>query len=45
MWGEHGDGCNVLLGDGSVRFVSTFIDPPVWVALSTRDGGEPFNGE
>jgi prepilin-type N-terminal cleavage/methylation domain-containing protein len=44
MWGEHGVGCHVLMGDGSVRFISTFIDPLVWVALSTRDGGEPFNG-
>jgi prepilin-type N-terminal cleavage/methylation domain-containing protein len=40
MWGEHGPGCNVLLGDASARFVSAFIDPNVWVAMSTRDGGE-----
>lgn len=40
MWGEHGTGCNVLFGDGSVRFVSTFINPNTFVALSTRDGGE-----
>jgi type II secretory pathway pseudopilin PulG len=40
MWGEHGVGCNVLLGDGSVRFVTTFVRPQAWVALSTRDGGE-----
>ena len=40
MWGEHGIGCNVLFGDGSVRFVTTFINPATWVALSTRDGGE-----
>ncbi len=40
MWGEHGDGCNVLFGDGSIRFVSTFINPDTFVALSTRDGGE-----
>jgi prepilin-type N-terminal cleavage/methylation domain-containing protein/prepilin-type processing-associated H-X9-DG protein len=41
MWGEHGNGCNVLFGDGSVRFVTTFINPNTWVAVSTRDGGEP----
>lgn len=40
MWGEHGPGCNVQMGDGSVRYASAFIDPLIWVALSTRDGGE-----
>jgi len=40
MWGEHGNGCNVLFGDGSVRFITTFINPNAWVSLSTRDGGE-----
>ena len=45
MWGEHGNGCNVLLGDGSVRFVTTFIRPNTWVALSTRDGGEVVHGD
>jgi prepilin-type processing-associated H-X9-DG protein/prepilin-type N-terminal cleavage/methylation domain-containing protein len=45
MWGEHGNGCNVLMGDGSVRFVTTFIRPNTWVALSTRDGGEVINGD
>ncbi len=45
MWGEHGNGCNVMMGDGSVRFVTTFIRPTTWVALSTRDGGEVVNGD
>jgi prepilin-type N-terminal cleavage/methylation domain-containing protein/prepilin-type processing-associated H-X9-DG protein len=45
MWGEHGIGCNVLMGDGSVRFCTTFIKPETWVALSTRDGGEVFHDE
>lgn len=40
MWGEHGAGCNVLFGDGSVRFLSTWINPNTLVAMSTRDGGE-----
>jgi prepilin-type processing-associated H-X9-DG protein len=45
MWGDHGAGCNVLMGDGSVRYYSAFVDPFLWVALSTRDGGEATRGE
>lgn len=44
MWGEHHEGCNVLFGDGSIRFISTFIDPMYWVAVSTRDGRERVDG-
>ena len=40
MYSEHGSGCHVMLGDGSVRFVSQFIDPFTWVGLSTRGGRE-----
>src|SRR5262245_9449706 len=40
MYSEHRNGCNVLFGDGSVRFISQFINPFTWVALSTRNGGE-----
>lgn len=43
MWGEHGPGCSIAMGDGAVRFASAFIDPNVWVALSTRNGGEVIN--
>jgi prepilin-type processing-associated H-X9-DG protein len=46
MWGEHdAPGCNVLFGDGSVRFISAFIDPYTWVGLSTRNGGEVVGGD
>ena len=45
MWGEHVTGCNVLLGDGSVRFITTFIKPNTFVALSTRNGGEVVSGD
>ena len=40
MYSEHGGGANILLGDGSVRFISQFIDPLTWVGLSTRKGRE-----
>jgi len=45
MWGEHESGCNVLFGDGSVRYFSAFSDGATWVALSTRNGGEVVNGD
>ncbi|MBS0206693.1 MAG: DUF1559 domain-containing protein [Planctomycetes bacterium] len=40
MYSEHIGGAHILMGDGSVRFISQFIDPFTWVALSTRNGGE-----
>ena len=45
MWSEHGDGCNVLFGDASVRFIDEGIDPFLWVALTTRAGAEVMSGE
>jgi prepilin-type N-terminal cleavage/methylation domain-containing protein/prepilin-type processing-associated H-X9-DG protein len=45
MYAEHPGGANVLLGDGSVRFIGQFIDPFAWVALSTRNGNEPVSPE
>jgi prepilin-type N-terminal cleavage/methylation domain-containing protein/prepilin-type processing-associated H-X9-DG protein len=42
MYSEHAGqtGGNVLFGDGSVRFVSAFIDPDTWWFLSTMNGGD-----
>lgn len=40
MFSEHRGGCNVLLGDGSVRFASEFIHQPTWAALSSRAMGD-----
>src|SRR5205814_1419059 len=34
----HSGGVNILLGDGSVRFVSNNINPNTWQALATRAG-------
>ena len=36
----HAGGVNVALMDGSVRFISSTIEPETWRALGTRDGGE-----
>jgi prepilin-type N-terminal cleavage/methylation domain-containing protein/prepilin-type processing-associated H-X9-DG protein len=38
---NHTGGINVALGDGSVRFFSSGIDPLVWWAALTPNGGEP----
>jgi prepilin-type N-terminal cleavage/methylation domain-containing protein/prepilin-type processing-associated H-X9-DG protein len=38
---RHSGGVNLLLGDGSVRFVRDTVNPAAWTALSTRAGGEP----
>jgi prepilin-type N-terminal cleavage/methylation domain-containing protein/prepilin-type processing-associated H-X9-DG protein len=37
---RHTGGVNLLLGDGSVRFVAQTIDPTTWRAIATRAGGE-----
>jgi prepilin-type N-terminal cleavage/methylation domain-containing protein len=39
MYSPHVGGAHILLGDGSVRFVSQFVHQPTWAALSScRDG-------
>ena len=45
MYSEHPGGGNVLMGDGSVRFIKETIYPYTWVALSTRAGGEVVSGD
>ncbi|WP_235963777.1 DUF1559 domain-containing protein [Tautonia rosea] len=37
---RHPGGVNLLLADGSVRFVSSTVAIPVWNGLGTRAGGE-----
>lgn len=36
----HDNGVNVLMVDGSVHFVRDRIDPDVWSALGSRNGGD-----
>jgi prepilin-type N-terminal cleavage/methylation domain-containing protein/prepilin-type processing-associated H-X9-DG protein len=36
----HGGGVNVVLADGSVRFVRDSVDANVWLGLGTRASGE-----
>ena len=40
---RHPGGVNVLMGDGSVKFVKDSIDLATWRALGTRAGGEIIN--
>jgi prepilin-type N-terminal cleavage/methylation domain-containing protein/prepilin-type processing-associated H-X9-DG protein len=41
----HPGGVNLLLGDGSVRFVKTTIAGPAWRALGTVAGGEVVSAD
>ena len=43
MYSEHVGGCNVLMGDDSVHFISDEIDQLVWLAMATRNGGESYD--
>lgn len=45
LWGPssmHSGGAHHGLGDGSVRFISQYINPQVYDALTTRNGKEPI---
>ena len=41
---EHPGGANVLLADGSVRFVTESIDDETFAAAGTTRGGEILEG-
>jgi prepilin-type processing-associated H-X9-DG protein len=41
----HPGGVNVLLMDGSARFVKSSINLPTWRALGTRAGGEAISSD
>lgn len=40
MHSQHTGGCNVLMGDGSVRFVEDNIRFSIWQAMCSRSNGE-----
>ena len=42
---RHPGGVNLLLGDGSVRFIKDSIDRQVWRALGTIAGGEVLSAD
>jgi prepilin-type processing-associated H-X9-DG protein len=42
---QHPGGVNVLLADGSVRFVKDSISPMVWYGLATKDAGEVISSD
>ena len=45
MYALHPGGGNVLLGDGSVKFIKQEINLLVWQALCSRQGGEVISAE
>jgi len=42
---HHDGGVNVLMVDGSVRFVNDDVSADVWRAIGTRDGAEVFSND
>jgi prepilin-type N-terminal cleavage/methylation domain-containing protein/prepilin-type processing-associated H-X9-DG protein len=42
---NHPGGVNVLMGDGSGRFIKNSINPQPWMALGTRAGGEVISSD
>ncbi|HUY36113.1 MAG TPA: DUF1559 domain-containing protein [Pirellulales bacterium] len=45
VWAEHPNGANVLLCDGSVRFVSETVDHLTWSRLGTRAANDIINSD
>jgi prepilin-type processing-associated H-X9-DG protein len=42
---RHPGGVNMLVGDGSVKFIKDSINLQVWRALGTRSGGEVMSAD
>jgi prepilin-type processing-associated H-X9-DG protein len=41
----HPGGVNLMLADGSVRFIKSSVDLTTWRALGTRNGGEVVSSD
>jgi prepilin-type processing-associated H-X9-DG protein len=41
----HPGGVNVLIADGSVRFVKDSVGAMVWYGIATKDGGEVISSD
>jgi prepilin-type N-terminal cleavage/methylation domain-containing protein/prepilin-type processing-associated H-X9-DG protein len=42
---NHPGGANVLMGDGSAKFIKNSISPLTWMALGTRANGETISAD
>jgi prepilin-type N-terminal cleavage/methylation domain-containing protein/prepilin-type processing-associated H-X9-DG protein len=42
---RHSGGVNVLMGDGSVKFIKNSIAPATWWAVGTKDGAEVISSD
>jgi prepilin-type N-terminal cleavage/methylation domain-containing protein/prepilin-type processing-associated H-X9-DG protein len=42
---RHSGGVNMLLADGSVKFIKSSVSAPTWWALGTRAGGEVLSSD
>jgi prepilin-type processing-associated H-X9-DG protein len=42
---RHAGGVNMMMGDGSVRFIKSTISTSVWWAISTRAGNETVSAD
>ena len=40
IWSHHTGGAHILVADGSVRFLSTLVDPKIVKGLISKNGGE-----
>jgi prepilin-type N-terminal cleavage/methylation domain-containing protein/prepilin-type processing-associated H-X9-DG protein len=41
----HPGGANVMMGDGSVRFIKNSVNVQTWQAIGTRNGGETVSAD